>query len=319
MRPVKKMLLTISWWLVAGGLTSAQNNLVPNPDFELMASCPSNIGQLSKAQSWMVAQCTPDYFNACDITPNNVSVPSNAFGSQPAHSGVAYAGFYTFNKSVFNGGRECIEVMLSNPLILGKAYLVSFYVSLGDNLQYSTNTIGAYFSSTQVTSSNCNRLNLIPQIQNTTANTLTDKNNWMLISDTLYPNGGEQYMTIGNFMPDSLSDTLYLGGGFNSSYYYIDDVSVIDVAEIGIEKNEDYVFLNIYPNPANEIITVELKNKSKSENCELVITDVIGNEIIKLQVKSKQEINVSGLNEGIYFIRIKTHDGFATKKIVVQH
>jgi hypothetical protein len=34
---------------------------------------------------------------------------------------------------------------------------------------------------------------------------------------------------------------------------------------------------------------------------------------------TKKEIDISGLDEGVYFLEVKTADSITTKKIIVQH
>ena len=122
-------------------------------------------------------------------------------------------------------------------------------------------------------------------------------------------------MTIGNFKADSLSDTLFLGnfGGGNVAYYYIDDVSIIDEGiYTGIKKNGNNLQVNIYPNPAKNIIYVETK-----ETTEIKLSDLLGNEVLTTKEKT---INIENLQNGIYFIIITTSEGeFFQQKIVVSH
>ncbi|HEX7412678.1 MAG TPA: T9SS type A sorting domain-containing protein [Bacteroidia bacterium] len=185
-------------------------------------------------------------------------------------------------------------------------------------MEYSINTIGVYFSKTAITSTTTSMfLPYIPQIQNKPSNSLTDKVNWILVSDTLTANGGEQYITIGNFMRDSLSDTLHISTlSIGDSYYYIDDVSVIDVATIGIKQETIANYqLSVYPNPTNDILQVVCN----LENAELTITDVLGNVLMQQKMETKTtSIDVSNLSESIYFIQVKTKEGVLTKKIVVK-
>ncbi len=96
-------------------------------------------------------------------------------------------------------------------------------------------------------------------------------------------------------------------------------VNPVGVNELGI-RNEG---LRIWPNPGNGIMNLELGIKNGIQNTEydLQITNVLGEEIkrLKLKVVSKiTEINVSDLNEGIYFISIKTKENVYTQKIIVQ-
>lgn len=76
-------------------------------------------------------------------------MPNSGGGFQYALSGVAYAGFFTFG---INNQREYIQAQLTDSLVAGIRYRVSFYVNLHDNFQYATNNIGAYLSTTAVIS-----------------------------------------------------------------------------------------------------------------------------------------------------------------------
>jgi len=289
-------------------------NLVPNPSFEDTVHCPTSINELYDCQLWMnPTNATPDYFNACSV---GVHVPNNGYGIQSAHTGVAYTGIYTFNKP-YAQYREYIQIGLSSPLLTNHKYFISFYLSLAEVSQYAVSSIGAYLSSTPIVSTNTVVLSYSPQIQNKSSNVLTDKNNWMFISDTLYADGGEQYMTIGNFKRDSLSDTLFLGniGGSNLAYYYIDDISVIDNGPMDVDQYKKDVRVHIYPNPANEVLNIEVD----LQNAELKIIDVLGNEVKNGKFNGKAQIDISDLKEGIYFANIITSEGIIIKKIIVQH
>lgn len=319
---VKKLIFHLI--LCAGFLKSAGQSFVPNPSFEDTVSCPTSIGQLNKAQFWVnPTQATPDFFNACS-TANNyvVHVPDNGFGYQNAKAGLGYAGFYAFNKP-FPNAREYVQTRLTDTLQMNHKYLVSFYVNLSNWSQYSISSIGAYFSSTPIASSNTLVLNYTPQVQNNSSIQLSDSVNWMLISDTLLSDGTEEYITIGNFRNDSQSDTAYIGwfSTNNIAYYYIDDVSVVDVESLGIQSNGITKQFNVYPNPSAG--KVHIGGFARSEKLHAVeVSDVTGKIIAKPEVSGSQgmiELNLN-VNDGIYFIKITGEDGVrTTEKIIVQH
>ena len=291
----------------------AQTNLVPNADFEFFASCPTNIGQINLASPWSnPTGCTPDYFNQCNGNANNVNVPSNVHGIEPARSGNGYAGVYTFllpNPNV----RDYIQIQLNDTLMLGKKYLVEFYVSLADKMQYSANSIGAYFSGTPVIGTGCNLLSLTPQIQNNPTNPLNMKSGWRIITDTLLAQGGELYMTIGNFNDDTNSDTSFLGNGlpnWNFSYYYIDDVSVTEVTNVGMNETINWLYFNLYPNPSSGTLTAKyefINNERKF----MELYDILGHKIMSCELE-KEETKIDllkySLNEGIYFYKVRSED-----------
>jgi OmpA-OmpF porin, OOP family len=106
-------------------------NLVPNPSFEIISSCPNNLDQLYLADSWFDPSfCTPDLFNTC----NALLAPQNAFGWQQARTGNGYAGIgvYAFFYPSSNINiREFLEVKLNDTLKAGARYCIEFYASLG--------------------------------------------------------------------------------------------------------------------------------------------------------------------------------------------
>jgi len=75
-------------------------------------------------------------------------------------------------------------------------------------------------------------------------------------------------------------------------------------------KNE---WITVYPNPANNRIQVI---SGSSKIILISIYDMLGKEMINA---TEKEIDVSNLQEGIYFMQIKTSEGIATKKIIIQH
>ena len=79
----------------------------------------------------------------------------------------------------------------------------------------------------------------------------------------------------------------------------------------GIPEFSDDVF-NVYPNPAQEMITVEL---GIAEDQELCIYDMLGKIVVeKTLVWGKNSIDVSELQPGIYLLKA----GSSSKKIIVE-
>ncbi|MBX7183103.1 MAG: hypothetical protein K1X82_13410, partial [Bacteroidia bacterium] len=208
-----KIGLVFLGFLVGVSQPRAQN-LVPNPSFEEYSDCPTTEGQLENATGWVnpnpASQATPDYYNSCNCQNTNVfnlCVPHSTIGYQQAHSGVAYAGVFTFSYLVSNA-REYLQIKLSDTLVQRRKYLVGFYCSLRDDLcNLATNNWGAFLSRDAI-SKNIFLIDTIPQLVNGSGIPLTSKTEWMLVSDTIEAEGGEAYITIGNFFQDSLTDTV---------------------------------------------------------------------------------------------------------------
>ena len=207
----------------------AQNNLVPNPSFEVYSSCPNAQDDVYKAVPWFnPTDDTPDYHNSCNTT--FFSVPSNWRGFQYARTGSAYPGMGMLVNFLGADTREYIEVKLIEPLKKGYRYSVEYYVSLSNISMYSTDAMGAYIGDSLVkyTSAYIQLLDCIPQINNPKGSVLKDTLNWVRIGGIFKSEGGEQFITIGNFTADTLNkiDTLNYGTD-QEAYYFIDDVSVV--------------------------------------------------------------------------------------------
>lgn len=61
-------------------------NLVPNCDFSLITSCPTDHGQFDRAKDWRTpGEGTSDLCHSCNS--DNVNAPNNMWGYEPPYSG----------------------------------------------------------------------------------------------------------------------------------------------------------------------------------------------------------------------------------------
>ena len=207
--------------------TGQGQNLVPNYSFENFSTCPTTYEGLcfGYAPPWSCGSLgSADLFNSCG-NPSMAGVPDNAIGSQLAHTGEGYAGFICFWPSISNY-REYVMVQLTQPLVAGTWYYVTFFLSLADS-GCGIEHVGAYFSATSPYQSQFTVLDLNPQVESNSG-FISDQAGWTLVGGCFQAVGGEQYMIIGNFNPDSETplDPDCSSGPYN--YYYIDDVSVTE-------------------------------------------------------------------------------------------
>jgi hypothetical protein len=295
----------------------AQVNLVPNPSFEDTVNCPSNISQLYNCSNWIAPTAgTSDYFNACASAPTGVSIPNNGAGFQQPKNGNGYAGLSPYQRSSPTGPfnyREYIQTMLVDSLITNNVYCVSFYLNCASISSISIDKVGLYFSNFAINSSTSLSLPYIPQIESPPSFYLTDTLGWYKVEGTYTALGGEKYITIGNFRDEVTTDTIHTDPLFaSSSYYYIDDVSVINcndtISSIN-EINQQYD-VKLYPNPNNGTFTIEC-NVFENESAVLNIYDVTGKKIAKHFVNSKNKsltINENSLDAGVYYYQITVND-----------
>ncbi len=157
-----------------------------------------------------------------------------------------------------------------------------------------------YFTETHTYIATTDYLNFTPQINNTTL--ITDTANWTLISGQYIANGGEQYIIIGNFFPDSLTDTVAVNPSqyFSEAYYFVDDVSVIDCTDAGVNEIEEADF-KLFPNPAKNELNLSANYKVLSTK----IYNVIG-EVVYNTINTQTKIDISNLPRGLYFIELET-------------
>ncbi len=84
----------------------------------------------------------------------------------------------------------------------------------------------------------------------------------------------------------------------------------------GVNSNNKNNFIIVYPNPAIDKIYIEHTN---NDEMEINLLDIVGKQVGE-ETKSENpttEIDVSGLSEGVYFMKVSTNEGVLTKKIVV--
>jgi gliding motility-associated-like protein len=219
---LKILILSICFFIKK---TDAQN-LVLNPSFEDMLACPDNGGQLYKAIYWInPTQSLPGYFNSCS---SNFGTPQNGSGYQMPRTGNAYAGIIGLQYQDFY--IAYIQGQFIDTLKKDSIYCLNFWVSLSENSNSAISKMGAYISDTSFQISTTANLTFIPQIESPATQYLNDTTNWILVSGTYIAQGGEKYITIGNFHSISEGNYIYFGNG-ESAYagYYIDDVSVFQV------------------------------------------------------------------------------------------
>ena len=290
-----------------------QTNLVPNPSFEQYSQCPDNQGQVPYANGW-VEFGSADYFNACNTTVPDFSVPNNWGGFQNAYSGQAYCaiGTYLTHALLGSGIREYVGTSLSSPLTIGTKYYVSFNSSLALSsaiqMNCAANNLGALFSINQpnifipITSS------FNPQVNNSGLN--TDTVGWTRTFGSFVADSAYNNILIGNFFIDNNTDTLIMDGGTTcSSYYFIDEVCVsTDSAYCsqytsGISSPNYNPAIIIWPNPIVNKLTIE-SNYFGNSYCELF--DAIGHEVYSFSISpfDSKELDTFELTQGLYFLKV---------------
>lgn len=301
-----------------------QSNLVRNGDFEEHAYAPSYTSQIYKACGWQCGSYlpSPDYLNS-DTTYPPVGVPANTFGNQPdkISGNHAYAGMYisptrpTLLQNVYS---ESLRTELISPLLPNTQYQLSFDVSIADNHQSNSIKFQAFITDENL---DLTTGGIIPT-SNITANKVfltnpTFSNNsslttWETITFvfTTGSNPDLKYLYIGG-----LNNIQFQIAGGPDVYYYVDNVSLIPASELGTsELNSDNHDIQIFPNPAQSMITI-ISSSSNIKSVELY--DMAG-RILRTEKANKKSIklDISNYPKGTYVAKIITDKGYFVKKLI---
>lgn len=213
----------------------AMPNLVPNPSFEQYIAKPKEISQLGLAKPWQSVAVSgnepAELFVQGALA--RVGVPANFNGTEPAHSGDAYAGFIPFSKMEDGLYREFFYILLNEPLVAGATYRAACFVSCAERAHWAVDGVQLLLTP---------RLPLLGQLgytlykpQVSAPDILREKNGWTEVGGAFRAQGGERILTIGNFRlsKDTRQDRLLAKRkdkeAGDIAYYYLDDVSVVQV------------------------------------------------------------------------------------------
>jgi OmpA-OmpF porin, OOP family len=209
----------------------AQENIVPNPGFEQYSNPP--LGWYYKGEHFTETMkfwssptgASPDAYSPKVLVP--ASWAEKDFGKMVPHSGTSMVGITAYGCS--NGKphcREYLQVLLNEPLVVGQMYSVEFWVNhLPRSLQI--NRLGAYFSTKRLdTKTDAPLQNIKPQFF--TSKIINASKGWQKVAGTFKANNEGDYLIVGNFFSDTLTQTAFPSRKdfFNYAYYYIDDVVV---------------------------------------------------------------------------------------------
>lgn len=105
-------------------------------------------------------------------------------------------------------------------------------------------------------------------------------------------------------------ECLYSDFSFNESIY-----DCYTPLYTGFEENETQNNILLYPNPAKERLYINTSIPIK----QMTICNLLGQEIQKYNnLETTYSINISGLNEGVYFVKLSTEKGVYATKIIVE-
>lgn len=193
-----------------------QKNIVPNGSFENYRKKSESIRQ---AIPWQQI-ASVDFYQ--EPLSNDTSAHKGA------HSGSCFAGLRYQKKY-----KEFMQVKLAESLRRGSTYEFEMYVRLAWWSNASIKSIGALFTKAGYKSQgDVVKSAMIDSVAK--KGSLINNYQWFKISGKYLADGGEKYITIGNFSPSVKRDMIRMNVfkfGFREAYYFVDDVSLVKTKE----------------------------------------------------------------------------------------
>lgn len=219
--------------LSLGAIAQEGENLIDNGGFESTDKSPKKLGSIENATGWV----SPTGVRADLFTANknpDINVPENIYGKEHPKEGGNYAGIvgYSYGNKV---PRSYVMTKINVPLKKGMRYCVKFNVSLAEASKYATNNIGAKLSKKPFGTDS--KLPLIDDASllhfNNDHKIMSARYDWTEVCGVVVAEGGEKYITIGNFNSDDdtkqermKKDPKVKTTQIIAAYYYIDDVHI---------------------------------------------------------------------------------------------
>lgn len=216
--------------------TAQEENLVPNAGFETIEGKLKALGCIENATGWT----SPTGARADIFTPTKtveINTPDNIYGKEDAKEGTNYAGVvaYSYGDAM---ARTYLMAKLTTPLKKGMKYCVKFNLSLAEASKYSSNQIGVNFNSKPFGTDSKTAILDKTHVLDPKNKVFSAMYNWEQVCGIYYAEGGEKYITIGNFTSNentknekNKKDPNMKKAVIIAAYYYIDDVSVTMITE----------------------------------------------------------------------------------------
>lgn len=129
---------------------------------------------------------------------------------------------------------------------------------------------------------------------------------------------------LSSVVPDSCIIELRASGSAPTvnDYLWVDNLA-FSGSVTGIENHESFVTdMSIYPNPSSDMVNFKFNIKT-AQQINIEISDINGKLIRsenfgKIQGETYQNMNISGIAKGTYFVKIKGEKSIETRKLVIE-
>ena len=87
------------------------------------------------------------------------------------------------------------------------------------------------------------------------------------------------------------------------------------IIDESLALEEEISGLNIYPNPSNGIVNIDL---SGNGDFNVQVNDILGKVVSQQNINSSTILNLEDLNKGVYFITVSNDEATKTTKVIIE-
>ena len=311
-------------------IATAQN-LVPNPGFEESDTCSTRGFGVEGPSYWFSANGTSDHLQSCLPYGNALGLPLNFFTFQFPFEGGSCAGRWTYYQNGPAEYREWIMAPLLEPLVPGQTYWCSFRANaaFGGNAEYpqiwlANDKVGMLFTMQDRPwiwgdpyPAPPNHAHILyPQI-------LADTVGWTLVSGSFVADSAYQYVMIGQFFSNALTDTLHFADPSSVFPWYPWGYTLVDAVCVSLDPNgcerAQGIGVNgatapiLFPNPVRDLLVVEHRDGAEAQ-----VLDALGRLVWQGRVTGGSWVlHVGNWARGAYALCLRYHGRLEMHKFVL--
>ncbi len=301
--------------------------LLENPSIEqgeyCMAAVPSidNIEGLGLplAPGWPRYQGgSSDGFSSCSLFGSQSEMPAQVINitldRTVARSGKGMGGALAWDAPYY---REYLQSTLTEPLIPGEPYLVSFNVVLSPGSGVKVNGLGAFLSVGPLVEDTYAPFDAEPQV---VTYEMVEKGAWTNICGIVVPDAPWDHIALGSFFVSREAFT-HVGNPATASYHFYDDIvvariddpscitSIGDVPPLDEDANTGGDNLRVYPNPAHDRVNIVGDASLFGKRAVIEVFDITGKRMHAEEVAWMQALQPLELpaewKEGLYLVMVR--------------
>lgn len=214
-------------------LNAQDDNLLENGSFESTKGKTKGLGGIETSEGWFSPTSAKADLFLKEAKEPTILTTGNTYGKEEPKNGDKYAGIVAFSYGD-KVQRTYISAQMKYPMQKGMKYCVTMYVSLAELSKYASNQLAFQFSSKALQQEKGAIIGpshvLHPQKK-----VISATYGWEKICGTYVAEGGEKFVTIGNFTTndgtknEKSPKNTYKGVPAIAAYYYIDDVQILPI------------------------------------------------------------------------------------------